>query len=170
MREATIISISRLLSLVFVTTAAAVPARADFQNTSWGMSVEEVRRAVPETRANADRGKDISKIGQTALLTAPLELSGLSVRAYFLFDRNEALVSVDVETDPEDCVTMLMAIRQGYGIPEDERHTKIAMSAFWSHTDSGNRLRYLKLGLPGQETKMCQVRYEPIRKVGDGNF
>jgi len=68
------------ISIIFATTA---PARANWQNTKWGMPVENVLAVVPKSTRYTDTR--IDKQEETVEVAAAYEANGMLFVAFFLF-------------------------------------------------------------------------------------
>lgn len=133
----------RRLVIVGALLALAAPARADWQYTHWGMSVDEVVKAskgaaVPLESGDAQHVRP--GVGAEARLKAPYKAGEYQFRAFFYFDGAGKLTLVDVSSDDLDPYGASRAIvaelRAKYGPPLRDRPGWIE----WQ--DSGNAIEY----------------------------
>jgi len=111
---------TRLLPLLAV-LACASPARADFENTRWGMSVAEARRACGSA-CTAITGRDRTELaggGQVAALRRSTTIAGLRFNAVLVFDsERDQLQLVRLTPVPAlDSKTLLETLRSRLGEP-----------------------------------------------------
>ncbi len=112
--------VARLLFATMLLSGIATPARADWQQTRWGMKPAEVRAALPGVSDTpADRRKGWSSDSFDAKLLAPYETPEFTFTAVFSFDRKtDELRQVTLRLiDPSLGEKLQAALQQRYGAP-----------------------------------------------------
>jgi hypothetical protein len=126
-------------SLILGAAAALIAApllhQVNWQNTQWGMTVDQVRRVCgapcAETPASDLRGK--SNESQIADLTRPWTSGDLRFQAYFMFDRStRRLGAVRLEfVGGADANSVEGALRTRYGQPANVQITQVTRFLIW---------------------------------------
>lgn len=140
------------ISIIFATTA---PARANWQNTKWGMPVENVLAVVPKSTRYTDTR--IDKQEETVEVAAAYEANGMLFVAFFYFAQDGLLSSISlVPRDLANCYKLDSRMAAAYGEPDNIMHGNVTTLKRWRDTQKGNMVSLLKIG------PKCEVNYWPI--------
>ena len=133
-----------LLSLLL---ASAAVSRADWEYTTWGMTVDEVRQASQGRASDDDPIKHDMRAGSRSLLQAPYDTYGWHFTARFLFSkRTQRLDEVSLEAQGW-CkgVRLASALQQTYGPPVSTTTYGTIKVTSWEDTQHNMRLDLLKI-------------------------
>lgn len=136
------------------------PAKADWQNTAWGMTRDEVRASV--TGAHLAKNSQ----GETDLI-APYETAGIQFKASFGFEE-DGLTSVILEpvtSNSGDCNSLLGTLRSVYGPEQSESKGKFFSIWQWMDWDSSNRIAFTRAG-SALTSYSCNIQYHHIPSKG----
>lgn len=100
---------------------------AQFRDTQWGMSLEQVIEI-------EGRG-EITQLGDTTLMTYPGQLLGFTGRIHFRFKYGELVVGAYI-MPPESFYRIDAAMRQRFGVP----YSQNSFSADWWNDDTHIKL------------------------------
>jgi hypothetical protein len=127
-------------------------ARADWEFTRWGMTVDEVQAASPKDRrlrhvneeSQAKSRVSVSDGRSAAMLAGWLSYDNQEVIAQFYFDlETKRLVSVNLNLRPLGANDFLSSITQKYGDPiESKDLSENYYSRAWVH--EGDRIVFLR--------------------------
>lgn len=160
----------RVLVLVGALVAGAGTAAADWQNTRWGMSVDELRAADP----NLQEPDDAEQRTQSGTMGAPRlkgthSMGGKDFGSYFYF-RDGGLARVSLEAiDRTGGNSILPNLKAMYGQPEREANDRFQScdrwSVSWRDEKTRNAIRF-NAGVCEEERhrsfNRAQVHYEPL--------
>lgn len=148
-------------------------ALADWQMTRWGMSFEEVLRAVPEATPNENRGLDT---GSTEAriethVVAPWTAGGISFIAAFGFaaDADELVLVRITPVNLDHCPMIQRNLTWTYGPEQHLTDQGFLKSLTWWDQGNGNLVAYtvarsiLERSSPILD---CNVTYRPIPVAG----
>lgn len=107
-----------LCALVLI--AAASPASANWQYTTWGMTREQVARAAPGGTIDVDPSTRSSVDGDKILLEAPYTAGTFNFTAGFGFDSTDHLDRVHLVLQSGDAASLHVALVKRYGDPKHE--------------------------------------------------
>lgn len=146
--------------------ATAVPAAADWQYTTWGMTPDQVRAASGgAARDNADRALDAD--GVRAELTAPYQGVSLPFTAVFLFDGGDKLRYVTLHpVGGIACPVIVDALGGRYGAPGGRVDTGRAKTLRWDDADDDNLVVFSDRG--GGDCTIQYSRLPPTAPDGKG--
>ena len=149
-----------VIASLFSTT---LPANADWQMTSWHMSVDElaalnIARELPvENQHNAD--------STLARYVMPYPVQNIAMDAIFYFselDGTQKLTEVRLDvTNNSDCPWVLGMLRSTYGSEERDSGGSILNYLIWRDSRNGNRVIY-SVGVEEYSSLGCQITYQPI--------
>ena len=136
-------------------------AHADWQNTSWGMTPEQVKTAVPGARdATPDEQRKHGPSDSVAsLVVAPYGSGALQMKAYFNFSAGLSLVTLDLD-QPENCDDLLTTLKLRYGNPLSEQIRNGVGTAIWLTKVDQVSLAWLG---PQWGSVICSIRYQPLQ-------
>ncbi|MDF7775645.1 hypothetical protein P1X14_10335 [Sphingomonas sp. AOB5] len=130
-----------------VLLASAAPALAEWAPSKWGMSPEQVIKAVPNAVAvvRDGDGKDVS--GHHQLATAPTKDGAIQLQANFYFEpgkRQLAFIQFVPGTAQCKDYQTLLESRNGAGKHDDKDLDKIQLTVIeWVEAGSKDKLKYV---------------------------
>ncbi len=148
---------TRILSVTatFAALCAGTGVGAQWQETRWGMTPEEVAAAMngaaPLSRGSrGDRldGKTIGNVGE-------YRLGGARFRAVYYYDA-AGLAHVGLYRRSGDCRQILMALEEMHGRPARISDQTIFRLIIWHDRPAGNRIRLLA------SQNLCDLNYERL--------
>ena len=152
------------------------PAKADWQNTKWGMSQAEVSTTIKgAVSASAQERKDgaLERYGQP-VIAAPYSASGMDFRAYFYCD-SDRLVGVALDLrDASGQAGRLIGLLDGqYRMPRESRDRPSSgcrsIYRVWDDADANNEVVLSAFLCPSGGPAIAGVKYfEPIAKSRSG--
>lgn len=135
-------------------------ARAGWQHTEWGMTIDETEKAI---------GKKITEIPESngKFYRAPFNLAlsngdRLSVTLVFGFDtEKKGLESIAFNSDiKRDCQKVIKNLELNYGSPGAIDENDVQIKFIWLDKNKDNLLEYLSF--PKRTNENCVVSYKPI--------
>lgn len=148
-----------LTVLLVVSLFISINGHADWQYTSWGMTVDEVidasggvAMAVPE-----EEGIGKSMSSDIVKLTAPYSAGDFAFTAYFAFDVvDNTLIRVTLELhDKSKSHDLHGALRSRYGEPESKNQFYTSTFTLW-YDDEGDQIDFQSIG-----DSVVDVNYKP---------
>lgn len=144
----------------FITSLVAMPANADWANTTWGETLPRLQEKYPEGRTIGDGITDVESIYGQPRFVINYPVPFTEGKAFLLFklddQNNEILSSVALRpnTDPEALVSIKSALEERYGTPFATHSTKDSscqrQSTKWRDDENNYfvslRLRQCELG------------------------
>lgn len=135
------------------------PTKADWQNTNWEMSRDEVVRATGAVPMEGDSGQSVA--GADLRATGSYEALGFQFRSQFFFDRTDRLRMVKIVMDDvERCADLKRTMDGIYGNPVEDRR----ISTVWIDGRTGDQVRFT--GQMPPIVNECFVTYSPIAASG----
>lgn len=141
-----------ILTAVALSALAVAPsAKADWQNTRWGMTPQEVIEA---TGARPETGRSIR--GGSLEAAGEYSAAGFDFRSRFFFASGGLRVVALTLLDPSDCPLLNRALSGIYGEPMESRDS----ATRWASTSDNF---YVLINEPWEPySSECVVYYEPI--------
>lgn len=151
----------RILAVGLVASASwCGPALADWQDTRWGMSLDDVEQRVTSAYRpkNPEESHDPSR---RHVLSGTYTTGNYSFISKFYFDRNNALVEVKLELINRDmCKDLRESLVDAYGLFAVPNIKEFG-DGKWKDWAAGNMVSYNRsIGL------FCNVTYAPIPQPG----
>jgi hypothetical protein len=139
--------------------ASAAVSQADWEYTTWGMTVDEVRQASQGRARDNDPTKHDIRAGSRSLLQAPYDAYGWHFTARLLFNtRTNRLDEVSLEAQGGcDGVRLARAVQQTYGPPTSTTTYGTIKVTSWDHTPHNTRLDVLNIA------STCYLNVTPLR-------
>ena len=158
----------KILTLVVIATALASSsaAYADWENTHWGDSVEQVIAAVGNG-AKIDQGDDDDRVlDQDQRATRTGDFHGVAAKWTFFFGRTGGLSLVKIEPKRRgDCDAFLAAATAPLGKPKKSERKLIANTPFitheWADRKANLAILAFELGRSMFVEQDCHVTYRP---------
>lgn len=142
----------------------ASTATAGWQETEWGMSVDEVQ-GVFESAAPSDNPKYDFK-GLQAQLRGPYSIDGIDGIAAFGF-RDQELRAVNVSFQGRsECLQIQSLAHKAYGEPKSHQSALGISLTIWSDTENGNTMSGTWGEVEGSDRMLCVLTYEPLVTPG----
>ena len=147
------------LSTLGICLLSASPTKADWQNTTWEMSRDEVVRVTGAAPMEGDEGQSVA--GADLRATGTYEALGFQFRSQFFFDRTDRLRMVKIVMDEvERCPELKRTMDGIYGNPVEDRR----ISSLWIDGRSGDQVRFT--GPMPPIVNHCFVTYAPVAASG----
>tara|TARA_R110002051_G_scaffold170789_1_gene241321 strand:+ start:157 stop:654 length:498 start_codon:yes stop_codon:yes gene_type:complete len=160
--------LSAHISIVLSFVLMASSAKAGWQETNWGMTVEEVSE-VTGAKRKQDEGKRVQDL--VSEMSMPYVVDGMTLEANFLFDETGGLAMVQLTGRERDCSKFANTVPEIYGAPETQREVpQIGVSSMWRDLDEKNLVTLLWSGIPAPLVVFCQLSYEPMPVKGSGGL
>ena len=149
------------------------PARADWEQTRWGDSVESILASQgPETeRVRAEPGKQV--FGQDILARREGTHAGVPVEWQYFFDRRGGLSVVKLRPlDYANCDTLLEAVKQDLGKPRSSKQEVLLedmaiVSDQWADRQDNLAIQLTDFARGSKIfDRLCHVTWQPY---GDGH-
>jgi hypothetical protein len=133
--------------LISLLLASAAISQADWEYTTWGMSVDEVRQASQGRASDDDPTKHDIRVASRSLLQAPYEAYGWHFTARLLFStRTQRLDEVSLEAQGWcDGVRLARAVQQTYGPPASTTTYGTIRVTSWEDPSNNTRLELLNI-------------------------
>ena len=157
---------------------SCVQASADWQNTRWGMSLEEIRAIKPDLELTTPKERqdgNISIVGEP-LAKGTHSTSDDTFKVYFHF-RNRALAGVRLDAkEPQHAATIFNDLKLTYGPPTsvvDHQNIGGCLGYLGSWRDQPNRNEILFVGFACPESpntssmERARIIYQPILQPGE---
>ena len=145
---------------------AGQPALAEYGNTRWGMTPDEVREAVGGDARSVRDKKDERVFNHKRLVASTTNEAGLVYEVSFFFGTDgKGLTMVELEppSPAKDCAAMRAAYTQRLGPGEEEKRDGIPgldMNVIQWRTGPGDEIvRYLEAFVLGTAS-LCKVVYQ----------
>ena len=165
------------MRLFLIPLLTATAASADFQDTWWGMTEENVSSYVSGAEPDDNRGRDVGNGHYKARFKAIYHLDGVRLSAALCFEEGRGLQRVALYPPDRNCPEMGLRIRDAYGRPDDidisapNAFGEISRELTWFHKPTGNTIRLWELGKDPIRPNICQVIYGPLVNAGEiGGF
>jgi hypothetical protein len=144
--------------------AIASTASAGWQETDWGMSVDEVRDAFEGAAPSDDPKHDFK--GLRAQLRGPHSIDGTDGVASFGF-RDDTLQAVNVSfRGRTECLRMQSLAHKTYGEPTSLRSMMGITEIIWSDPRNDNTMTGTWAEVEGRDRMICVFTYEQLRVPG----
>ncbi len=155
-----------IIFLVFMFGTAS-NVQADWQYTSWGMSVDQVKKAGGAKISRIDDVSKHSSMGNLGLLQAPFETGGFRFIARFMFDRlSQKLSVVSLELlDPSLGHRLHGTLVSKYGEPTKVPLGDVVKASQWRNEAANNNLSLLQIG-----ASSYTLQYTPINSSTNKGF
>lgn len=151
------------------------PASADWQNTKWGMSVEDVKRVRPDAReAPPDVVKELRTDSTLPVLVDAYSTSEFKFRAVFSVDRrSRKLMQVRLDLPlAHDCSRLKEALTTRYGAPRTDSDYKVGQQVLFyiaSWRGGNDQISWMHWLAAGKDPEACNVTYRgPSQVKSDG--
>ncbi len=146
-----------------------MPARADWEGTHWGDSVEKVIASAGDGTRLDQGGKDDRVWNQDQRASRLGDYHGIAAQWLFFFDRKGGLSIVKIKPQNQnDCPAFLAASEAPLGEPAKVERKQISFATFISKhwADKERNLAILVFSLPGALTltPSCHIIFEPYGK------
>jgi hypothetical protein len=161
----------RRLFTIGMTLAGIGGASADWHNTRWGMSAEQLRAADPSLQAPSDAEQSNRGGAMGApLLKGTHKMGGKDFGSWYYF-RNGALARVRLEAEDRHSATAVLAdLRAALGQPTKEKSTQFIETCelydlSWTDTTNRNTIRFDGRACHEDRVKWtnyASVYYEPL--------
>lgn len=132
----------RILFLSVVTLCASTPCLAGWQNTEWGMSLEEVKKIVGEN--NLHKPSDAIELYELPYSVGIGGSQKIAVRAFLNFSHStKKLSSVNLLAENEnDCDVLLKQLTLTYGTPILRKSGSLSDDYSWADEKHNNSVNY----------------------------
>ncbi|UHD45330.1 hypothetical protein LUX29_20415 [Aureimonas altamirensis] len=160
-----------LLAVCVVATMTALPAKADWQYTQWGQSLDQIMSIEGKgITPTDDRQKRLyaNEIFGEALAVSPYKVAGMDVDAVYHFTGNRLSAVRIVLKSIGDGITARELLRQQYGPPYDRSSDQLCdmEREVWRDTEKGNHIAFSSLSCFKQDP-LIYVIYSPIPTSSD---
>lgn len=142
-----------------------LPARADWQNTKWGMAPEPLAKA---TGATLDNDAGVKPVNDPAALVYSGSYSTgdyhFSSHFYFQDGKLNMIRLAMPNADKATCYALRIDLEGKYGRPFDEpRLNGVLQLERWNNAATNDQVNWTFAGLEGSNLPMmCELQYKPL--------
>lgn len=156
----------RLLLLSTLMICAAAPCNAGWQKTEWGMSIDEVKRVMPDLNLSKINNKAYEAKYSVTLYDG--KTTDVDISLSFT-QQTEKLYSVSISsTDEHQCDKILTSLRLAYGRSLFSDADIVSDNNYWIDQKNNNQIGFY---YEKQTPVVCYVDYTPpVQKNAPGSL
>lgn len=159
-------------AVILATAISAAAANASWQNTRWGMTLEELESESRDPLLTEHDFSWTASDKSEVRAARKYRSRNFAFVAFFGFDHRGGLNRVTLHLlDPTRCLRLLDDLEGVYGTPDAQTGTgsRNASVTRWRDEDNGNRIALIAIG-PLRDPVRCQLDYEPVESIEESGL